>query len=365
MTKKLYLINSINGKKINSSIHIEELMPYIEKASNENIQTVNYNLDLNNMPVALKEINDKADILFVVHDFNLWNNNNLNIDSHNFTNFMRSIWSNKNIFIFPTEMGPASLIKSQIKEVENISKIIVGNDAFRKLLIKVDPGLGIPTNKIKVINIPSFDFSPSSNTKLKKNINFKQTLVFTPGLLTPEKDYINLLEQFKILDKKYKNTIFMLALKSHPIIDTKKTWEIFDKIQDYIEENQMQNYIRCSLDKISDTEYINLMRCATVVVFPQDNSFDMYNGCMIDALAMGKAIVAPQTLFSDDLVKKTSILLYEYKNISSFYDACSVVIENEELRNILEEHNFEYGSNLSFDKIALTYVNQIKRFKFN
>jgi folate-dependent tRNA-U54 methylase TrmFO/GidA len=84
---------------------------------------------------------------------------------------------------------------------------------------------------------------------------------------------------------------------------------------------------------------------------------------MIDALAMGKAIISPTTVFSEDLVKKTSVLLYN--DIPSFYDACSVIIENKDFRNILELHNYEYGQTLSYPKIAQQYINQIKRFKFN
>ena len=74
---------------------------------------------------------------------------------------------------------------------------------------------------------------------------------------------------------------------------------------------------------------------------------------------------SPFTIKAEDLIKKAGILLYRYQNEISFYDACSVILENKEFRNILEEQNHEYAANLSYNGIAKQYVNQIKRFKFN
>lgn len=364
MSKTLYLIDSINNKQINASCHLTSLLPHIEALSN--ITTKRCSLQTTDMMAGIKDINANADIVFLVHDFTFWNDGLLHQDNGRFSHFIRSLWNNKNIFVFPTEMAPAALIKSQFKENAMLmNKIVVGSESFRKLFIKVDQGLAVPANKIKFINIPTheFQYRDSATVKTRNKVNTK--ILFTPGLLHPAKDYIALLRGFMMLRKKYKNMVYVMALKSHSTVSPQQTDEMKTAIYDFIHANNLVEHVRLYFDTLGEEKYHSFMRIADLVVFPQDNSLDMYNGCMVDALAMGKAIVSPSAVFADDLVKKTSVLLYQYESDISFYDACSVVLENLDFRNIVEQHNYEYGQTLAYPKIAQQYVNQIKRFKFN
>jgi glycosyltransferase involved in cell wall biosynthesis len=368
MKKKLYLIDSINGRKINSSLHVSELLPHIEELSN--IETVQFDLDINDLKGAVDVINDNADIVFIVHDFNLWNMGSTDIDFGIFTKFLTGLWNNKNIFVFPTELASSGLIKSQFRaNAALMTKIIVASESFRKIFIKVDAGLGVPTNKIKLISIPTTQYPIPNTQKLKLEVKLSKRLVVVPGLLHPKKDYLQLVKELAHLTKKYKQILMVLSLKSHSTASKEDIWKMFNKLQDYVEENKLQDYMRLTLDTGTKAEYNQLIRLADLVVFPHDNSWDMYNGALIDALGMGKAIVAPESIFAEDLVKKTGILLYRYQNdlniSQSFFDACSVILENKEFKSIVEQQNHEYGANLSYNGIAQQYVNQIKRFKFN
>lgn len=364
MSKKLYIIDSIDGVSINSSCHVSELMPYIEDISN--IEVTHYDLKMDHMIHAINDVNDNADIVFILHDFRLWNKANYDVDYGMFERFLRSLWNNKNIFVFPTEMASSGLVKSQFKENASLmTKIIVGSESFRKMFLKIDAGLAVPANRIKFINMPTDEHKPTDNTKMKREMRLNSKVVFTPGKIHPSKDYITLLRNFKSVLQKHKNVLYVISLKKHHTISKELAWKQFDEMQDFVEANKMQDFVRLTLDKSTKVEYTQMMKLADLVLFPQDNSLDMYNGCMLDALAMGKAIVTPESTFADDLVKKTSILLYKYEDEVSFYDACSVVLENKDFREILQKHNYEYGQVLSYTRIAQQYVNQIKRFKFN
>jgi len=362
--KTLYLVNQVNGITVNSSCHLPEMMKHIENISN--IKTVQFNVNLKDMIPAIEEVNAKADILFLVHDFTLWNCGHFDYDFKNFQFFLQSLWNNKNVFVFPTEMASSGLIKSQFKEnASMMTKIIVGSESFRKMFLKVDAGFAVPSNRIKYINMPTEEFGLADNTKLKTDWRIKERVLFTPGYIHPKKDYLRLLQDFKLLLRKHKSILYVLSFKSHPTISSEEAWAQFDALQDYVEANNLEKYVRLSLDRNTTAEYHSMLKLADLVLFPHDFSLDMYNGCMLDALAMGKAIVTPESVFAEDLVKKTSILLYRYQDEISFYDACSVVLENKDFRDILQQHNYEYGQTLAYSKIAQQYVNQIKRFKFN
>ena len=275
MKRTLYLIDSINGKIINSSLHVDALMPYISELGN--IETIKLNIDLNNLNVAIQELNNKADIIFIVHDFTLWNNGSIDVDYGIFTKFLCSLWNNKNIFVFPTELASSGLIKSQFKENASLmTKIIVASESFRKILIKIDSGLGVPTNKIKLINIPTEIFPLVDNTKLKQEAKVKNKLILVPGMLHPLKDYIQLFKDMMPIIRKYTYLTICLSLIKHPTIVETEAWKQFDKLQDYIEKNKLQEYFRVSFDSSNSKEYKYLLRLSDLVVFPHDTSLDMY-----------------------------------------------------------------------------------------
>lgn len=330
------------------------------------IETVNINVDLDKINDALNDINENADIVFILHDFEVWNNS-YHQDSQIFPKFVSSIWSDKHVFVFPTEIASTALIRSQFKPIAHqINKIVVGSEFYKKMFTKFDSKVDMPANKVKLISIPTFDTKQVSSDIIKAKANKQGKFIIHAGLLHPKKDYIELLRNMEFVLKKYTKSYFLLSLRQHPRISLPETQEIYNGIFDYVKNNDaFKGKIGIYYNEGDPNAYLQQLRVADLVVFPQDNSMDMYNGALVDCIAAGKAVVAPTTVFTEDLVKKAGILLYKYKDTRTFYDAVSIVLDNKPLREILENQNYELGRTLTYPKIAQQYINQIKRFKFN
>jgi len=347
--KKVYLINQIDGKKLIFSDYFQKIFYNISNINN--FEIIPFNLETNNLLDCIEKINKNADIVFIIHDFNLWNDGLFTSDNQKFTRFLSGLWNNKHIFVFPTELAQSALMESQLSNnISSINKIIINSEGYKKILSKINH---INPSKIKFIDIP-LEHKKSNFKNAHKN-----KILLTIETIHKIKDFNILIDDICPLLKKYKDLFYVLSLKSNFNLSEIENIKFFENIQKYALTNpKIKVYFDASEEKNN-----SFRRIANVMVFPQNHSLEMYNEEIISAISFGKSIVAATSVFTNDLVKNYGIFLYHYDNQSSFHDAISILLENEKLNSILEEQNVECSKNLDYEKIAQEYMAQIKQLR--
>lgn len=352
MTRKLYLINQFDGKYFAFSKIITELFHQITASSN--IEVIEYNIKSDDLLNCIEDINKNANIIFILHDFTLWNDNSFSIDNGRFSRFIRALWMNKGMFICPTEIAQAALLKSQL--VDNsviINKIILNSEGFKKQFLK----LGIQNNKLKCISIP---IKENKNITFKggNKETFKGKIILTTEMINTKKDFFWTIENIAKLIENNNVLHYIISLKSNPTLKASENQRIFEDIKYMINSSNIKIFLDVPQDK-QDSH----LRIADIVLFVQNNSLEMYNEDIIQAIMFGKPIVASASVFTDDLVKNFGIFLYQYQNNESFFDAISILLDNLKLSDILSQQNIEASKEYRYENIIPNYMLQFKKLK--
>lgn len=272
----------------------------------------------------------------------------------NMFEFHTHIHSDKKIFLFPTEMYDPTLMKLHL-DFSPIAKIIVSSEYFQKYLIKT---IGISPNKIKLIPLPSAEILAA--TSLVPNSIIR--LITVPVLMSAKQDVTNIIEAFRYLKARYLDLhLDIIIIKDNPEYDR----DYINGLGAFIDDSGLKGTVSIRVTQNS-FDYPRNFTPATIVLLPHDESKQLYSTPLIDAIASHKAIVASQQPYAQDLRKKDAgINLYQDEDLQSLIDSCSIILDNKDIKFILEEQNRELSVNFQPTKVIQQYLNLFRRYKDN
>lgn len=256
------------------------------------------------------------------------------------------------VFIFPTQLGILDEVEETLFQHPAIAKIIVSSEFYQKYFTK---NLNIETSKVKLIYLGGQDyFDPNYRPK-----PIQTKVIMTPGLLREGKNYKLLLESIKKLALRYRSLKHILFLKPHP--DDQTTNHLMVDLVNDISRLKLNDICNIIMNREPYSLYLKL---PDLILLPPDETNRMYSGALLDGIMAQKAVVTPSSNYSYDLCKKEAgIFLYQPEDLQSVVDACSIVLENKEIKEILEQQNGIISKNYSMPKIAQQYLNLVRRFK--
>lgn len=215
--------------------------------------------------------------------------------------------------------------------------IIALTDTLKLKAVK----LGVDPSKIIVVPtlIDTTTFNPSvvgTDIRAKYGLQNKKILLYV-GRIRPEKRVDNLIKALKIIHEKYEKNIYLLIVGAGPY----ETEE--QKIRQLCEKLGLFDYIiRAGAIKHEKTP--KYYAAADIFILP--SIIEGLPNALLEAMAMGKAIVATKTGGIVDVVKdKESALLVDVDNIEDLANAIIELLRDEELaqrlaqkaRKIIEE----------------------------
>jgi glycosyltransferase involved in cell wall biosynthesis len=368
MIKTLYLVNTdTNGKLISHSVHSDELCSSF-KSKQMQIKNISIN------ELMEKNLDNLEEGIFLIHSFKEWTESLWNA----LTNNIRVP-----LFTVPTEYtDDYELIRNTFSR-KSVSRVIVGSECYQKHFTKALQKNG---NKVKLIH-------SSGSDSLLEIENYQQTIInpkippiiVVPGLIDNEKNIESLLMAMSKIHLKHRNAIILFNLKSKDSTDTKSENLILDNLCLMSEQLKIRENVRFYIN--GPQEYQWYMKIADMILIPQQKNQNMYSGTLIDAVIAGKAIVAPDTKMAFDLCKKDAgIYLYETnatitvkidkklktsvtrklsldEMAESIAENCNIILDNSDLKSIMQEQNTLLSKNYLQSKISQQYLNLIRRYK--
>jgi glycosyltransferase involved in cell wall biosynthesis len=283
-----------------------------------------------------------SDARFVFHNFNV-----MSLDK--WLNFLDT--TDSNIFVFPLEMDSEENMKAAYMHPK-ISKIVVASEFAQKYFVKT---LGISPSKLKLIYLPGLDLRGNA-----QKLPYKK--IITPTYITETDEIISLIEAFSMLKKRYKNLVYeILVIPSVKNKDTLNDW--VSSLSDYIDENNLRGYVQIIVLGKPQT-YAKYFVDADIILLPHDESTNLYSGPLIDAVVNQKPVVASNTPHCYDVIKKDAgLFLYQAYDVHSIVDACAIILDNKDIKDIMVKENAVLSGNFQQTKISQQYLNLFRRHK--
>lgn len=351
MSKSIKVVDKdIYGRTICNSLHLDELYSTYSKTSR---------IEHISMEEALtRKWGSIGECLLLAHSFQAW-------DTVLWQSFLDR--TKAQIFVIPSEILNKELMIETFTH-PHISKIILNNPSneFRKNF----KSYGIENQKIKYISIPS-----SLNMRETRQVSTDKRIIISPGILSAEKNYKPLLIAAEKIIHKHLNAVVVLLFKSSINATKEEISNVINKVyQDSLKLRLKSENFVILLDK--EIPYESYLQQASIILAQQKYPVHMYDGTIIDGVALHKPIVAASSISSAELASKQDlgVHLYDVKDEKgdflddeaighSIFQNCSIILENSVIEKIMIEQNTVYVKELEVPHIVQQYFNLVKRSK--
>lgn len=207
-------------------------------------------------------------------------------------------------------------------------KIIAVSEYTKKDIIEK---LGIPPEKIIVIHegIDSKKFTQQYDSSLQNEIKKKYQLpskyILAVGHLEPRKNYIRLLEAFKIFKEKYKSPHSL-------VIVGQENW-FYKNIYKRVNELKIDNFIHFT-GYVPDDDLVIIYKSATVFIAP--SIFEGFGLTPLEAMAAGVPVIVSNAAAHPEICGDAALYFNPY-NIDEIAETLEQTISNEHIREMLKQ----------------------------
>lgn len=189
----------------------------------------------------------------------------------------------------------------------------------------------------------------------------KKFLISTYGFIFPHKGLLQILEAVKLLKSKYPDLRLQMVNAVYPQEHCRK---LHDTIQEYIKNNNMDEYVKLISEFLTDEESVKLLQKSSLIVFPYQNSSESSSAAVRMGISASRPVaVTPIDIFED--VKNVAHILPGTsvqdiaKGIDEFF-ACNDFenyLQNERT-SILRDHSFSKIAGRLYSILIGLYTNK-------
>lgn len=251
--------------------------------------------------------------------------------------------------------NPPSDYREALEDVINCSqRLVTMSQKGVRMLHEI---YGVPQDKISLIHhgVPDVPFVDSNFYKEQFNVE-GLTVLFTFGLISPNKGIETALEALPYVVEKYPNTVYIILGATHP------------EVKKIHGEQYRLSLERKAIDlKIADNvvfqnrfvdlqELTEYMSCCDVYLTPYLAKEQIVSGTLAYAVGMGKAVVSTPYWYAEELLSDSRGVLVDFSDVKGMAKALNDMIGDSLRRNRIRKAAYEYGRTMVWREVGRQYV---------
>jgi glycosyltransferase involved in cell wall biosynthesis len=253
---------------------------------------------------------------------------------------------------------PDSMQRRAMNEIARLSnRLVVMSAHGAALLHDVN---GVPERKIDIIphGIPSVPFT--SNNKKDLGIEGK-SVIFTFGLLSPDKGIEHVIDALPAILARHPNTIYVVLGATHPHIKEQYGESYRESLERRAQELGVDSSMIFHNRFVSRGELVKFLAAADIYVTPYLKPEQSTSGTLAYALGSGKAVISTPYLYARELLADGRGILVPWRNSQAIARAVVDLLSDDSKRLALCERAAARGRSMLWPAVARRYLQSFEQ----
>ena len=253
---------------------------------------------------------------------------------------------------------PDSLQRRAMNEIARLSRrLVVMSDHGAALLHTVH---GVPEDKIDIIphGIPGVPFASSN----KKQLGIEgKSVIFTFGLLSPDKGIEHVIDALPVILARYPDTVYVVLGATHPHIKERYGESYRESLERRAQGHGVEASVIFQNRFVSGGELVKFLSAADIYITPYLNPQQSTSGTLAYAIGAGKAVISTPYLYARELLADGRGILVPWRNSQTIARAVVDLLSDDAKRLALCARAAAHGRSMVWPAVARRYLQSFDR----
>jgi RNA polymerase sigma factor (sigma-70 family) len=208
--------------------------------------------------------------------------------------------------------------------------------------------------------IPDIPFTDSNVYKEKFGVGGKQ-VVFTFGLLSPNKGIENVLNALPGVVANFPNVVYIILGATHPNLVRDKGEAYRLSLERLVKENGLENHVIFFDRFVESEELTKFIGAADIYITPYLNVEQITSGALAYGFGAGKAVVSTPYWHAAELLADECGILVPFNDPSAIGRAINDLLSNEKRRHTMGRNAYRIGRKMVWAHVARLYLKSFER----
>ncbi len=253
---------------------------------------------------------------------------------------------------------PDSMQRRAMNEVARLSRRLVVMSAHgADLLHSVH---NVAEDKIDIIphGIPSV---PTVGSNKKALGIAGKSMIFTFGLLSPDKGIEHVIDALPVILARYPDTVYVVLGATHPHVKEHDGERYRESLERRARGLGVESSVIFDNRFVSRGELIKFLAAADIYVTPYLNPEQSTSGTLAYAMGSGKAVISTPYLYARELLADGRGILVPWRDSQTIARAVVDLLGNDEKRMALCARAAAHGRNMVWPAVARRYLQSFDR----
>ncbi len=247
--------------------------------------------------------------------------------------------------------------------MELSQRVVVMSEKGKNFLEEI---FRVPEEKIDIIphGIHDVTFEDPNFHKDRFGVEGKN-VILTFGLLAPDKGIENMIQALPKIVEKHPDTVYVILGVTHPQVKKRHG----EKYRFYLEQLASQHHVEDNVSFfnrfVSNRELMQFIGAADIYVTPYNKKEQITSGTLAYTVGAGKAVVSTPYWHAEELLDEERGVLIPFKNPDAMADAIIDLLDNETQRHAIRKKAYLYGRDMTWNKVARSYMESFQKAKAN
>ena len=250
---------------------------------------------------------------------------------------------------------PSAGQKKTLSRICELSTLVVVQAQMAvRLLKKV---YGIPETKILMIPHGAPDVPLLEPALHKKQFQAEgRILLFTFGLLGPNKGIEYAIAAMEKVAKRYPQVLYLVLGATHPEVKRRHGEQYRQGLEKLVREKGLEDQITFHNRYVSLERLIDFLLAADIYLTPYVNKDQITSGTLAYALACGKVIVSTPYWYAQELLAQGRGCLVPFCDSEAMADKLLALLDDEAQRDRMRRLSYQYGRKMIWREVAGNYA---------
>jgi len=253
---------------------------------------------------------------------------------------------------------PDSMQRRAMNEIARLSRRLVAMSAHGAALLHNVHG--VPEHKIDIIphGIPSVPFASSN----KKELGIEgKSVIFTFGLLSPDKGIEHVIDALPAILTRYPDTVYVVLGATHPHIKERYGESYRESLERRAQGLGVESNMIFHNRFVSRGELVKFLSAADIYITPYLNPEQSTSGTLAYAFGSGKAIISTPYLYARELLADGRGTLVPWRDSQTIARAVVDLLSDDAKRLALCARAAAHGRSMVWPAVAHRYLQSFDR----